>query len=258
MGRSATPALLSAGALCLAFVLSSCGTPEAGSDAAAPDTQEAQPASDTGSPDPTPSAAPSASPSVEPSASPSVEPTEPALDGDWTTYTTTDGSLSFDHPADWTVAAVPEAPPEGVAVVVGDAGGRQLATLQTNLVTGAVCPAELPYALLDAEVLPALDAGSGAPRFVFEGRTDPAVPDPMAASVLAYGITAAPEPTGPTACPISHFFTWPPSGAAFGGVYDPFEVHPGQPQHVDTPHAYMETEEYQDIRAMITSLRPAG
>ncbi|AUZ87915.1 hypothetical protein CVO76_09960, partial [Arthrobacter agilis] len=121
MGRSATPALLSAGALCLAFVLSSCGTPEAGSDAAAPDSQEAQPASDTGSPDPTSSA----EPSVKPSASPSVEPPEPALDGDWTTYTTTDGSLSFDHPADWTVAAVPEAPPEGVAVVVGDAGGRQ-------------------------------------------------------------------------------------------------------------------------------------
>ncbi|BBE21425.1 hypothetical protein MN0502_03080 [Arthrobacter sp. MN05-02] len=250
MGRPATPALLSTGALCLAVVLSSCGTPEAGSDAVAPDTQEAQPASATGSADP----APSSSPSVEPTA----EPSEPALDGDWTTYTTTDGSLSFDHPSDWTVAAVPEAPPEGVAVVVGDADGRQLATLQTNLVTGAVCPAELPYALLDAEVLPALDAGSGAPRFVFEGRTNPGVPDPVAASVLAYGITAAPEPTGPTACPISHFFTWPPSGAAFGGVYDPFEIYPGKPQHVDTPHAYMETEEYQDIRAMITSLRPAG
>lgn len=145
----------------------------------------------------------------------------------------------------------------GVSVVVQDPAGRQVATLQTNLVTGAVCPAELPYALLDSEPLPALAQESGTPRFVFEGRTDPAVADPVAASTLAYGITSAPEPTGPTACPIAHFFPWPPSGAAFGGIYDPFEVYPGKPMHVDTPQAYMETEEYQDIRTMITSLRPS-
>jgi hypothetical protein len=80
----------------------------------------------------------------------------------------------------------------------------------------------------------------------------------MKATVLAYGITSAPEPTGPEACPIAHFFSWPPSGAMFGGVYNPFDTSPGNEPHVDTPEAYKETAEYKNIRRMITSLRPAG
>lgn len=258
MGSSATPALVSTGALCLAVLLSSC----AGTDAVSSSTQDAQPATATS---PAASAAPAATtpsaaptPSTEPTAETPASPTAPAVDGTWTTYATTDGTLAFDHPADWTVTDAPETPPGGVSVVVEDAAGRELATLRTNLVTGAVCPAELPYALLDSQALPALAQDSGTPRFTFEGRTDPAVADPVAASTLAYGITSAPEPVGATACPISHFFTWPPSGAAFGGVYDPYEIYPGKPPNVDTPHAYMETAEYQDIRTMITSLRPAG
>jgi hypothetical protein len=283
MGRPATPALLSSGALCLALILSACGSPGAGTGT--PDaSDEAQPVSATSSGEPTPSdqptdqptgqpsdqptgsgaptmspaePVPSGQPSGQPSDQPSGQPSDPAADG-WATYTTSDGSLSFDYPADWDVADAPDAPPEGVLVVVGDGTGRRLATLRTNLVTGAVCPEELPYSLLDSEVLPALSQDSRTPRFVFEGRTDPSVADPVAASTLAYGITSGPEPTGPTACPIAHFFTWPPSGAAFGGTYDPFEIYPGKPEHIDTPQAYMETEEYKDIRAMITSLRPAG
>lgn len=250
MGTSVTPALMSAGALCLAFLLSSC----AGTDAVSSSAPEAQPAAATSPPVSSPVPAPSTDPAAEAPAS----PTAPTADSTWTTYTTSDGTLAFDHPADWTVTDAPETPPEGISVVVGDPAGRQLATLRTNLVTGAVCPAELPYALLDSQSLPALAQDSGTPRFTFEGRTDPSVSDPVAASTLAYGITSAPEPAGASACPISHFFTWPPSGAAFGGIYDPYEIHPGKPQHVDTPHAYMETAEYQDIRAMITSLRPAG
>ncbi|PPB48281.1 hypothetical protein C4K88_15120 [Arthrobacter pityocampae] len=174
------------------------------------------------------------------------------------TYRTPDGALSFDHPRDWTVISSAPAPSQGVAVDVEDDAGRRLASLQTELVTGAVCPEKVPYALLDSEPLPALAQPAGTPRFVFESRTDPSVPDPVAASSFAYGITSAPLPDGPTACPIAHFFTWPPSGAAFGGVYDPFEAYPGKPMHIDTPQAYMETEEYQRIRTMLTSLRPGG
>ncbi|MFJ6003083.1 hypothetical protein [Arthrobacter sp. NPDC092385] len=258
MGTSATPALVSTGALCLAVLLSSC----AGTDAGGSSTQEARPAAATSPAESAAPAAPTPAATPTPSTAPATEspapPAAPTADGIWTTYTTTDGTLAFDHPADWTVADAPETPPDGIFVVVEDPAGRRLATLRTNLVTGAVCPAELPYALLDSQALPALAQDSGTPRFTFEGRTDPAVSDPVAASILAYGITSAPEPTGESACPISHFFTWPPSGAAFGGVYDPFEIYPGKPQHVDTPEAYMETEEYQDLRTMITSLRPAG
>jgi len=94
------------------------------------------------------------------------------------------------------------------------------------------------------------------PRFVFEGRSYPGTnptPDP-----LAYGITSAPAPSGPTACPIFHFFTWPPSAAMFGGAYNPFDPSIGDTPEPDTPQAYTQTAEYDDLRAMITSLRPAG
>lgn len=252
MRRSTVSAGIPSGALCLAVLLSSCGSPGSGGAAGEGSTTDAEPAATASPPAPTGSSGTHAPPSSSESA-PAT-----ATAGEWSTYTTADRSLSFDHPAGWTVSDVPGAPPAGVSVVVGDAGGRQLAALTTNLVTGAVCPAEMPYLLLDSEALPELAQGAATPRFTFEGRTDPSETDPMLQSTLAYGITSAPEPTGDGACPISLFFTWPPSGAAFGGTYDPFEIYPGKPQHVDTPHAYMETEEYQDIRRMITSLRPAG
>ncbi|MFC3298094.1 hypothetical protein FJV46_09050 [Arthrobacter agilis] len=261
MGRSAGSALMSSGALALALTLSSCGG--AGSDSPGSDqeTPDAQPVTTTSSAAPEPTAAPTPAGSATPAPQPSSGPSgaaDPSADGAWTTYSTADGSLAFDHPEDWTVTDAAGAPQGGVSVVIGDGTGRDLATLQTNLVTGAVCPAEMPYSLLDSEPLPALAQETRTPRFVFEGRMDPSETDPMLQNTLVYGITSAPEPTGGTACPIAHFFSWPPSGAAFTGIYDPFAVYPGQPMHVDTPHAYMETEEYQDIRAMITSLRPAS
>ena len=252
MRRPALPALVPSGALCLAVLLSSCSSPGSGVVAGDGSTEDTPPAATT------PPAAPAPTPDGTPDAQSSASPSEPVPDADWVTYTTSDGSLSFEHPMEWTVSETQEAPPDGVSVAVGDAGGRQLANLTTNLVTGAVCAAEVPYLLLDSEALPELAQGSETPRFTFEGRTDPSVTDPVKQSTLAYGITSAPEPTGDAACPLSLFFTWPPSGAAFAGIYDPFEIYPGKPQHVDTPHAYMETEEYQDIRRMIISLRPAG
>lgn len=258
MGRTGS-ALLSSGALCLALVLSSCAPPEAGPDADPVGTQDVVSTPDSSS---TETPAPAASPSeTDPEPTPDASPGDSDGDSDgedWATYTTPDGSLSFDHPGDWTVTVSEPAPPQGVTVAVEDGIGRLIASLQTNLITGAVCAAEVPYALLDSEPLPALAQPSGTPTFVFESRSDPSITDPTAAATFAYGITSSPLPEGPTACPIAHFFTWPPSGAGFAGVYDPFEIYPGKPMHIDTPQAYMETEEYQRIRTMLTSLRPAG
>lgn len=254
MGRSASPTLVSSGALCLAFLLASCGTPEA--EPAAQEVPSA--AASTPAPPSAPAtttATPSSSASGDATTAPATSAPAPGL----VTYTTSDGRLSFDHPGNWTVAENPgEAPVGGVSVVVNDAAGRQLASLQTNLVTGSVCAEGVPYSIIDSEPLPALAQPGGTPTFRFESRSNPLATDPVNMVTFAYGITSAPAPTGPEACPISHFFTWPPSGAAFGGIYDPFDTSPGRPQHVDTPHAYAETEEYQKIRAMITSLRPAG
>jgi hypothetical protein len=178
-----------------------------------------------------------------PTATGSATATSSTSSEGWTSYTTTDADLMFDYPSTWTIkdpaGEVPAA--GGVFVEVLNANGKSLATLRTNMVTGSECTQKQPYGMLDSVPLPAL-AQSG----------------PMKVNLLAYGITSSPEPTGPDACPIFHFFTWPPSGAMFGGVYNPFDTTPGNEPHVDTPQAYLETQEYKDIKKMITSLRPAS
>jgi hypothetical protein len=173
-------------------------------------------------------------------------------------YTTADGGLVFDHPGAWTVRDAEGAAPGGVFVEVRGENGKLLATLRTNMVTGATCAEKYPYSVIVSEPMPRLEQPGGVARFVFESRTNPAEPDPVKMTTFAYGITSGPEPTGPTACPLAHFFAWPPSGAMFGGIYDPFDTTPGNPPHVDTPQAYAETDEFQNIEKMITSLRPAG
>jgi hypothetical protein len=227
--------------------LASCGSPGS--------------APSTGSPGEAPTAAASATAtgSATPTASEATTAATTPAEG-WKTFTAKDGSLAFDYPADWTIKdPAGEAPPGGgVVVEVSKPDGKSMATLRTNLITGAECFKEQPYGLLDSKPLPALAQNGQTPRFTFESRTNPEETDPAKSSVFAYGITAAPEPTGPGACPLALFFMWPPSGAAFAGVYNPFDTSPGNEPHVDTPEAYKETTEYKNVRQMITSLRPAS
>lgn len=242
--RRAASLATAVSAFCAAAILAGCGTP-----ATAPATSSAPATTATASDLP-------ASPS--PSATPSPAPTVPA---GWKTYTTSDGTLAFDYPETWTITDPADEPAEGgVAVDLVSDYGKTMATLRTNLVTGAECTEKFPFMLYDSEPIPALAQGGVTPRFVYEGRTDPEPDsgDPADSLTLAYGITSAPEPTGDTACPISHFFTWPPSGAMFGGAYDPFDTTPGGPMHVDTPEVYKDTTEYKYVKQAITSLRPAG
>jgi hypothetical protein len=214
-------------------------------------------------------AAPSASPASSPGTAPTTAtPTTPTTGtpaptassaAGWKSITTSDGALLFDYRADWTIKdRAAEAPSGGAFVEVLSAAGKSLATLRTNVVTGAECTQKYPYAVIDSEPVPALAQQGVTPRFVFESRTDSSATDPAKMNVMAYGLTSAPLPSGPDACPIFHFFIWPPSGAAFGGAYNPFDTTPGNPPNVDTPEAYKETAEYRDIKKMITSLRPAG
>jgi hypothetical protein len=177
----------------------------------------------------------------------------------WKIFKTPDGKLQFDYPAEWTVKdRSAEAASGAVFLEVLNPHGKSLATLRTDVVTGAECTQRIPYSVLDLVPVPALAQQGATPHFIFELRLYPAEKDPMKANVMAYGISSAPKPSGPDACPIFHFFTWPPSGASFGGVYNPFDTTPGNEPNVDTPEAYRNTSEYQDIRKMVTSLRPAG
>ena len=228
--------LPAAAALSLVLFLGACVQPSPGSSPSGAD-----------------GATPEASASETPTASPSSG-TPATSAASWVAYKTKDGELTFDHPARWTITdPAGEAAGDGTFLSASNEAGKQLATLRTNMIAGAECTTRSPYSLLDSQPLPALAQKGSTPRFVFEGRqgSDPAVLGPF-----AYGITSSPAPSGPEACPIFHFFSWPPSGAAFGGAYNPMEAVEGATPGPDTPEAYMETQEYKDIKRMITSLRP--
>ena len=249
MHRTAPSALAVSGALCLSLLLVACGAP-----ASAPGTGAA------GSPTSTSTISESPTSTSSPTDTASATATSSTSSEGWTSYTTADGDLMFDYPSTWTIKDPAGEVPAGggVFVEVLNANGKSLATLRTNMVTGSECTQKQPYGMLDSVPLPALAQSGQTPRFTFESRMDATQTDPMKMNLLAYGITSSPEPTGPDACPIFHFFTWPPSGAMFGGVYNPFDTTPGNEPHVDTPQAYMETQEYKDIKKIITSLRPAS
>jgi len=245
MHRSVSAPIAVSGALCLAFLLAACGPPASSPSTTSPGPTVTSTASPT-------TATTSASATV--TASPSASSTPEA---GWKSYTTADG-LTFDYPEDWKITdKAADAAPGGVFLNITNANGKNLADLRTNMVTGAECTVKQPYGVYETQPLPALEQNGTVPRYVFETRTDTTATDPKLMTLFAYGITTAPEPTGTEACPIFHFFNWPPSGAMFGGVYNPFDTTPGNEMHVDTPEVYMGTQEYKNIKKMITSLKPA-
>lgn len=268
VGAGKVGAAVSAGLL-VAALLGACGAPAApgpgtgtGTDTATAAVPTVPPltsaAAGTGANDvPTPAGTGGAdAPMTE---SPPAPVTSMPRAVNWQTLKTPDGKLQFDHPAEWTVKdRGAEAANGGVFLEVLNPGGKSLATLRTNVATGAECTQRIPYSVFELEPVPALEQQGVIPHFIFELRLYAAETDPTKANIMAYGISSAPKPSGRDACPIFQFFTWPPGGASFGGVYNPFDTTPGNQPHVDTPEAYLETAEYQDIKKMITSLRPVG
>ncbi len=196
----------------------------------------------------------------------SVTPPGTATPPGWATFTTSDGTLSFDYPPAWEIRnEAGEAALGGEFVDVVNADGKQMAALRTNIVTGQVCTERYPYLEFDSEPIQALAepgaADAAVPRFIFEARGDVAAAEPSQTTLAAYGITATPAEPGPLACPIFQLFLWPPSGALFGQAYNPaINTTPGDPElpYLEKARLYATTDEYQDIRKMITSLRPAA
>ena len=238
------PALILVGA-----AVAGCG-PQAGPPAASPTTTAA-------SASPTPSA--TSSPTETASPAPATTTTRGSLK----TFTTADGQLAFDLPATWSVRDPAGELPEGggaFAEVTNEAG-RPMATLRTNMATGSTCLEKYPYAVLESQELPALAQDGETPRFIYETRGNTATPGPADTPAAAYGIVSVPAPTGDLACPMFHFFTWPPTAAMFGAFYNPENNRtPGVESlpYLEQARRYMDTTEYQNIRRMITSLRPAG
>ena len=82
--------------------------------------------------------------------------TAPTSSSGWKTFTTSDGTLSFDYPSGWSISdPAGEAPLGGEFVDVVNAAGKQMAALRTNIVTGAEMRQQ-PYMLIDSEPMQAL------------------------------------------------------------------------------------------------------
>ncbi len=263
------------------LLLAGCGSPAVppATSSSAPDTTSgaASPGSpesgNTGSgtaPQLTPGTPPSETTpgTAQGSTTPATSPAEgaPPPSSGWKTFTTSDGTLSFDYPATWVIRdPAGEAPLGGEFVDVVNAAGKQMAALRTNIVTGAECGDQQPYLLIDSEPMQALTepgmADQTVPRYVFEGRGDATAKEASPPTIASYGITMMPEETGPMSCPMFQLFLWPPSGALFGQAYDPAKnTTPGDPglPYLEKAKLYATTAEYQDVRKMITSLRPAN
>ncbi|MET3946869.1 hypothetical protein ABIB49_001568 [Arthrobacter sp. UYCu512] len=233
------------------LLLTSCGAP------AASPAASGSPGSTT-APVPPPAATAVPPPVTTPG---TTQPGTPA--SGWRTFTTAGRELSFDYPAGWTVKD-PGGALSGDFVDVMNAGGKQMAGLRTNIATGAECTDKSAYRIFDSQPMVALAepgaADAGAPRYVFESRGEDTQALATRSTIAAYGITMVPEESGATACPMFHLFLWPPSGAFFGGTYSPeLNQTPGDPAlpYLEKAKLYASTLEYQDIRTMITSLRPA-
>jgi hypothetical protein len=194
--------------------------------------------------------------------SPSAAGTAPAS-ASWKSLTTADGRLTFDLPAAWSVKDPAGELPEGGGAFaeVTNQSGKPMASLRTNMATGSTCLERFPYSVLESQELAALAQNGGAPRYVFETRGNGTQPGPADTPAAAYGITSVPAPTGDSACAIFHFFTWPPNAAMFGAFYNPENNKtPGDASlpYLEKARLYAATPEYQDIKRMVTSLRPAG
>jgi hypothetical protein len=238
--------------LLVTLLLAGCG-PQAG-----PPTTSASPGSTASSA----SAAPTMAGTPTASGSPTATASAPASAA-WTSFTTADGQLTFDLPAAWSVRDPAGELPEGGGAFaeVTNQAGKPLATLRTNMATGSTCMERFPYQVLESQDLPALTQNGTAPRYIFETRGNHATPGPADTPAAAYGIQTGPLPTGDSACAIFHFFTWPPTAAMFGAFYSPENnVTPGAESlpYLEQAKKYAQTDEYRDIKRMITSLRPAG
>jgi hypothetical protein len=253
--RSMSPAALLLACLLPACLLVGCGQ-EAGPPGPSSETASDLPASvtPTSPPGSTQTSAETKGPEASGGSIPSAA---------WTTYTTADGQLVFDLPATWSVEDPAGELPEGGGAFaeITNPAGKPLATLRTNMAIGSSCTDRYPYSVLDSQDLTALTLKGATPRYLFETRGTPTVPGPADTPAAAYGIASGPPPSGDSACPILHFFTWPPSSAMFGAFYNPENNEtPGDDSlpYLEKAKIYMETAEYRDIKRMITSLRPAS
>ncbi|MCQ1947703.1 MULTISPECIES: hypothetical protein [unclassified Arthrobacter] len=191
-------------------------------------------------------------------APPQEDPTSSAPQ--WSTYTTADSSLRFEHPAGWDIRELPARandPAGGVSLEVLDDGGRVLARLDTGIITDLSCtePAEpASYVEYESVPMPKLESKQGSDqRFVYRSLAPSGPRNAQATYAVVSGQQQSPE------CGLFDFFRLTESsGGRFAGEYGDGS---GDAQDTDTyldgAERYRETQEYSDIKEMLTSLRNA-
>ena len=214
----------------------------------------------------TPSTAPPATAAVPPAAAaPASTPVPPVEE--WKTFTSGNGNVSFDYPAQWTVTAPPGAAASpAVDVDVADETGLVVASLHYGPSggIGGACQAPVPYKVLDSVelALPYNQAAADTitPRFTFRALLE-------AGRVTAsYGITSSAAGRDGTTCMFYNVVSGPPESPLYSFA-DAFQVNAGGPEEVagrkgaktfpslDAARAYTETAEYWNAKRMITSLK---
>lgn len=210
---------------------------------------------------PIPASGPSAAPSPEPTAVPATTSVPPV--DEWLSYTSADGKVYFDHPADWTVVPRPGNPEyPALAVDVQDKEGKIVASLHYGASggIGGACAAPVQYEVLDSEVLPlpynAAASDVIAPRFAYRVLLE-------AGRVTgSYGLTSSAAGKDGRTCMFYNVVSGPAESTLYSFA-DSFQVNAGGGDNgsskvfssLDDARAYMLTSEYINAKRMITSLQ---
>ena len=178
----------------------------------------------------------------------------------WVSYTTPDGSLVFEHRADWTVQEQPALandPAGGVSLQVNDAGGDMVARLDTGLIADLICATpdeKVRYTEYDTEPMPELDSEQGTEQWFVYRSVAPSSPE-LGEPAATYAVITETGDRGQ--CGLFDFFTFTASsGGRFAGAYPADEVAAGQ-SYLDGAAAYKDTAEFRDVKRMLVSLRDA-
>lgn len=234
----------------------------------APAGTVAVPSPATATPTATPTAAEIGTPSATQSPTPAAPGTSasapvPAAPIAWTTFTDATGQATFEHPVGWTLSEAPQTIQGGAynVVEIKNAAGKTMSTLRLvyDSTGGPVCPDPKPFQTLDSVVVDIpqkadklREFARGPSAFVFRIIQGNKVYGSLA---LADGDLAPKAATcglyngilGPDDVPFVHFgdTEW----LTADGQHAPLTF-----DSVADAKAYMQTQEYKDVKRMLISL----
>ena len=212
-------------------------------------------ATETATPTPTPSATATPTPTPTLTATPSAAPAA------WTKFTDATGQATFEHPVGWTVSEAPHTIAGGQynTIKVMNGEGKNVSTLAMHydMTGGYICPVPKPYRTLDSVALDipqkaAKSPSRGPSEYVFR----------VIESDQVYGTMALNDaelaPGTPT-CILDNTILGPENVpiVSFGDTL--FLQQDGKDApltfaSVDEAEAYMQTQEYRDLKRMLVSL----